>query len=100
MCKLYVGALLSEHQTNQSSSKIQENQNEIHVPNSSFIVMDPRDERLLIPNYYSVFGHRCSFYSIALHWCLVFCHHDLAAFKGWVCSLLKHERFLIAVGHT
>ena len=35
MCKLYGGALVSEHQTNQSSSKIQENQNEIHEPNSN-----------------------------------------------------------------
>ena len=34
MCKLYGGALVSEHQTNQSSLKIQENQNEIHEPNS------------------------------------------------------------------
>ena len=37
MCKLYGGALVSKHQTNQSSSKIQENQNEIHEPNSNFI---------------------------------------------------------------
>ena len=36
VCKLYGGALVSVHQTNQSSSKIQENQNEIHKPNSSF----------------------------------------------------------------
>ena len=34
VCKLYVGALVSEHQTNQSSLKIQENQKEIHEPNS------------------------------------------------------------------
>ena len=33
--KFYDGALVSEHQTNQSSSKIQENQNEIHEPNST-----------------------------------------------------------------
>ena len=36
MCKLYGGALVLEHQTNQSSLKIQENQNEIHEPNSTF----------------------------------------------------------------
>ena len=35
MCKLYGGALVSDHQTNQSSLKIQENQNEIHEPNST-----------------------------------------------------------------
>ena len=33
--KLYGDALVSEHQTNQSSLKIQENQNEIHEPNST-----------------------------------------------------------------
>ena len=36
VCKLYGGALVSEHQTNQSSLKIQENQNEIHETNSNF----------------------------------------------------------------
>ena len=35
VCQLYGGALVSEHQTNQSSQKIQENQNEIHEPNST-----------------------------------------------------------------
>ena len=35
VCKLYGGALVSDHQTNQSSLKIQENQNEIHEPNST-----------------------------------------------------------------
>ena len=34
VCKLYGGALVSGHQTNQSFIKIQENQNEIHEPNS------------------------------------------------------------------
>ena len=34
VCKLYGGALVSERQTNQSSYKIQENQIEIHEPNS------------------------------------------------------------------
>ena len=32
VCKLYGGALVSGHQTNQSSFKIQENQKEIHEP--------------------------------------------------------------------
>ena len=36
MCNLYGGALISEHQTNQNSSKIQENQKEIHEPSSIF----------------------------------------------------------------
>ena len=35
VCKLYGGALVIEHLTNQSSLKIQENQNEIHEPNFS-----------------------------------------------------------------
>ena len=36
MCKLYgCCTLVSEHQTNQSFLKIQENQNEIHEPNSN-----------------------------------------------------------------
>ena len=39
VCKLYVGALVSEHQTNQSSLKIQENQKEIHEPNSTFDIL-------------------------------------------------------------
>ena len=34
--KLYGGALVSEHQANQSSLKIQETQNEIHETNSNF----------------------------------------------------------------
>ena len=34
-CRLFGDALMSEHQTNQSSLKIQENQNEIHEPNSN-----------------------------------------------------------------
>ena len=37
VCKLYDDALVSEHQTNQSSLNIQENQNEIHEPNSNKI---------------------------------------------------------------
>ena len=36
MCKLYVGALVSEHRTNQNSLKIQENQNEIHEPSFKY----------------------------------------------------------------
>ena len=35
VCKLYGDAFVSEHQTNQSSLEIQENQNEIHEPNST-----------------------------------------------------------------
>ena len=34
VCKLYDGAFVSDHQTNQSSLKIQENQNESHKSNS------------------------------------------------------------------
>ena len=37
VCKLYGGALVTKHQTNQSSLKIQENQNEINEPYSTFV---------------------------------------------------------------
>ena len=37
-CKLCFGAVVSEHQTNQSSLKIQENQKGIDEPNSKYFL--------------------------------------------------------------
>ena len=48
VCKLYGGALVLEHQTNQSSLKIQENQNEIHVPNSTYFPLPCCGTRLSV----------------------------------------------------